>query len=276
MDIKAQIVKLDNVGLQDDEVVFYCNDFYELLNLIENPITYMKEKGKLWNDNDWTLLSPVTAIINPTPKLNEGTRFFAFSPIPLWQSFATLGVFGLDGDGRANDSTDGGFIAQFAKNTHTLLITYVRPSADKIRPFSSNLKFTVPNTVKINDDYATVHFDFEAVDKDAMTVDQMRAHYVVDHLADPDAHTWGRLDPRPLVSEASDVLEPHHPFNVKKGQPATKDIGFRQLKSADVSMIVEGLCVTERVVVCTLSGAVWDGEVWRLNGDVVKNYVSPQ
>ncbi len=274
MDIKAQIVKLDNVGLQDDEIVFYCNDFYELQNLIENPITYMKEKGKLWEDEDWTLLSPVTAIINPTPKLNEGTRFFAFSPIPLWQSFASLGVFGLDENDRS-ESTKGGFIAQFAKNTHTLLITYVRPSTDNIRPFSPKLKFTVPNTVKINDDYATVHFDFEAADKSAMTVDQMRAQYVVDHLADPDAHTWGRLDPHPLVSQASEVLEPHQRFDVRKGEPSRTDIKFRQIKSADVSMIVEGLCVAERVVVCTLSGAVWDGECWRLNGDVVKNYVSP-
>lgn len=262
---KAQIVKLDNAGLDDEEVVYYSDDFYELRELLENPVDYMLEQGKRWKEDVWQLLSPVTAIIRPLEREEERPPFLGFSPIPMFKVFDILGVLETDGE------TPGGFVAQFAKNTHTILITYQRPSATFRQSRNENITFTNPNLIELEQNVATLHFDFQTAD-DTISVNEMRANYVVDHLVAPDDHTWGLLGRKPLKSKASKVLGPNNKLSVALGNADGPEVSFKQKANRGVHMIVEGLSVSEPVVVCTFAGARWHDGHWWLDGDIVKNY----
>lgn len=316
MQFKAQIVQLDNLHEPDQEVILYCDHFYELKRLLADPKAYMSAMGLLhFNDKAWDLLSPVTAMIRSeqddaiiksrfTEELEVDLLDIRFNLAPKISD-----VFGTEtksNDSSPSDSeiepeaetleSTGGFVAQFAKKTHTLYVTYKLPTTLKT---AAPVRFTLPHAISTKIGAGTLHFDIEDKTRPSEVV---RAGFIVDHIADADANTWNKLErrpvelliPAPILPDLDDEVRDLPPSHLK---PAEKDVYFKQMrikvtengrtteKIVSPLLVVEGLSIessdsTAGPVVCLQAGAVRvpddspQGYHWELNGVIVKNYTA--
>lgn len=277
MVVNAQIIELDNAGHPDHEVIIYNDDFYELFDLLYDPIGYMAGVGfPMYHDRSWVLRSPVTAILSSEEHrlLNRPLSF------DLGPSIDTIPGMLVE---------KGAFIAQFAKQTHTLFVTYKVP--DPVRARKPIVSYTKPHGIRTRGNNGTLHFDLNIVanpQNDPMkTVDAVRAAFIVDHLANPDVNTWNLLEKTPVESEITTLYKPGSFIpRVTPPPPVPGPVNFKQAGGSPF-IVVEGLsapATSEMLVVCTQSGAVYvpddpkqpDGpHHWELYGMIVKNYVEP-
>ena len=318
---RTQIIELDNVGQPDKEIVLYCDDFYDLENLLVDPVGFLQSVGSTEFDaSDWVMRGPVVAVIQPDDAYNNsihGPLMMAMPSVHL-SMLGNPSIMGSSGaDGQPFASTNGAYIAQFAVGTHTLFIRYVLPPQPTAIPVEFG--YTVPNiitsAVPTNPQVATggdlqsftvaasrwgtMHFDLNI---DALTIIQNRAKFVVNHLIDPQANTYGKLMDTPHRTDVVRPVGPTRSVIAKVGPLDPVPNKYIAPKTVPHIVIVEGLSLpggvttgasgsvtggtpgdANVVAVCTQSGCIWvtdpavqpAGGYWTLNGIIVKNYVSP-